>query len=193
MPSGYDSEEERIKIRKARDRTNGDDNGIKGGKENGETEREGDAARRPSVLIAGYAQMPGEASDAGEEARHVAKSFARLERRLDRWANFQPPGVAMIKMREKRARGTYYQQLPRARPPRAVATKEGLGGIRTSANRTPNGTARGVRRESFRIDVDGAPPEEGGGELDGEDRELLGELDADSEEDDNGDDEDDEA
>lgn len=198
MPSGYDSEEERIKLRKSRDRAHGEENGIKG-KENVDSEKDADSARRPSMLLAGFAQISSDVNDAGEEARNVAKSFARCERRLDRWENYTPPGNAMIKMRELRTRGVYHQQLPRPRPPRAIAVPGGVNGASPSTHRERSGTGRGrnsrVQEEDDddRMDVDAAPGE-GGGELDEEDRELLGEVDADeSEEDEEGDDEDDEA
>ena len=191
MPSGYDSEEERIKLRKAKDRAHGDDHGGKG-KENVEGEKEAETARRPSVLLAGFAPVNGDVNDAGEEARNVAKSFARCERRLERWENLQMPGVAMVKMMEMRARGTYAELLPRARPPRRRE--------RTSARRQQVGKEDSREEEDEKMDVDGegdgdpaAPEEEGGGggELDEEDRELLGEVDADESEDDGDEEEDD--
>lgn len=200
MPSGYDSEEERIKVRKAKERAHGEENGVKG-KENGELEKDTETGRRPSVLMAGFAQVPHEPSDAGEEARVVAKSFMRCQRRLDRWENVQPPGLAMIKMREMRAHGIYHQRLPRARPPRrSISTKESFDGAKHAARRQRSGTGRDARKEARdddeeRMDVDPAPDEGGEGELDEEDRELLGEVDADEseEEEDGEDDDDDEA
>lgn len=196
MPSGYDSEEERIKVRKVRDRANGEENGVKG-KENVEIEREGEGVRKSGVLLAGFAQVPGDVNDAGEEARNVAKGFARCQRRLERWENQQAPGLVMIKMREMRAKGTYHQQLPRARSSRSLATQEGFEGKGSRRRRQRSGTDRGGRdaepEDDDRMDVDPAPEDGGNGEVDEEDRELLGEVDADeSEEEDDGDDEDDE-
>ena len=193
MPGGYDSEEERIKARKSRERggpvggATADENGTGArGKENLD-DGEPPATAGRSVLIAGFAPVPGEVVDAGEEARNVAKSFARCERRLERWEGVQPPGRAMQRMREARARGTYWEKMPR-----------GTFGRRKSRRRW-EGEGEDTRMEE---DEDAGEGRNGAGrrrggttgaELDERDREMLEEVDADESEegDDEEDDEDD--
>lgn len=182
-PTDYDSEEEVIKMRKARERADKDDDWPFKGKENVDAAlEEAEAARRPRIYLSGFAHPSyDDEDDIGEEARSLAKAFGRCGRRLERWENSPEPGRVMIRRRQMRAQ-------PRGALRRRHGAVQGMSmerdgfedGRRRQVRRQRSGTGRGEQRMDLEPDDDDG----GGGELDEEDRELLGEVDAsDSEED----------
>lgn len=156
----YDSEEEGIKARKARERAERDDGeGLKKGKDGDAGGLDdGDGWRRPRLLMAGFA---GE-EDVGEEARSLARALRRVSRRMERWVEGEKFGDAIVRKREKGIR--------RSIPSR----KRGEGNRRPTLIRQRSGTGRVSERGDLEPD-----DEDGVAELDEEDRELLGEVDAD--------------
>ncbi|KAI7358967.1 hypothetical protein KC354_g9519 [Hortaea werneckii] len=200
LPADYDSEEESVRVRRGgggKDKNEKDDH--KGGKENVEHLEDLDLARRPRVFMAGMGRVNGEASDVGEEARSLARSFRRASRRLERWEESGSPGHAMIRRRQQQQ-----QQEDTMRPPppnrRSVTVARPYMGIPPTnrrslpRQRSSNGTGKGRNSRTGSGTpgqqkagrggnvVEGGDDEEdgeGGGELDEEDRELLGEVDAD--------------
>ncbi|KAK5124019.1 hypothetical protein LTR85_002216 [Meristemomyces frigidus] len=195
MPTDYDSEEEQIKLQKDRDRAEKEDDWRQQKNKELDFNEELEALRRPRVLFAGMTRINGETTDVGEEARTIAKTFQRASRRLERWEESNSPGQAMIRRRQD-------QQQGRTRPQRrsltkqqyetnlhheeiqmldemAVARRRGILPQRSSAgrrgeHRAISGGAEMGQKANFEPD-----DEDGGGELDEEDRELLGEVDAD--------------
>ncbi|KAK5164101.1 uncharacterized protein LTR77_010192 [Saxophila tyrrhenica] len=179
-PADYDSEEEQIKTRKARERADKDDDWRLKGRENLETAYEEDATRRPHVYLAGYAHAPtqGDPEDLGEEARSLAKAFNRAGRRLERWDNSTEPGRVMLRRRQMRAQGW---GLPRRRSGAVKAVSVGQDGFEDGRARQVKRHRSGTGRGGERFDVQPDDEDGGGeGELDEEDRELLGEVDVDS-------------
>ena len=118
MPPDYDSEEEEaVKSSRSRnkDRADRDDEGTvptkhrSTGKENDSIADDNPTERRNSaqpwrLVLAGFARVPGEPSDVGEEARSLACAFRRASRRLERWGETDRPGEALIQRREMRER-----------------------------------------------------------------------------------------
>ncbi|EME39207.1 hypothetical protein DOTSEDRAFT_75066 [Dothistroma septosporum NZE10] len=195
MPPDYDSEEEQIKIRKARDRTerNDDDWRLIRGKENDDFLENIDLWRRPRALYAGFAKAPNEPSDVGEEAKSLAQTFRRCSRRIDRWQETNHPGQAMMLRKRQEEQGiildrrrvvvrqrTFEQDDDAVHAGPAAYRRQGDEGL-------PNRPA--ISRRMSKAGRE-ANTDEGEGELDEEDRELLGEVDADESEEDDGEDED---
>ena len=198
MPIDYDSEEEQIKIRKAKDRADKDEDwrSVNRGKENVDLNEDVDAWRRPRVYMAGFAPLPREPNDIGEEARSLARTFRRCSRRLERWQESNLPGQAIIRGRQLQAqgrlnpkrRGMLFKEPSMERDDLELYQDQS----RVNARRRRSGIGRGNShrlvseglKEDHKMDIE-PDDEDGGGELDEEDRELLGEVDADeSEEDD---------
>ncbi|KAI6858583.1 hypothetical protein KC338_g7644 [Hortaea werneckii] len=224
LPADYDSEEESVRVRRGgaggKDKTEKDEHKRGGGKENIEHHHleDMDLARRPRVFMAGMGRVNGEASDVGEEARSLARSFRRASRRLERWEESGTPGHAMIRRRQQ-LQLQQQQQEDSMRPPPPSTNRRsmtvarpymdippangrvslprqrssGTGG-KSRDNRMGSGTPG--QQKAGRGDVEGEDEDgEAGGELDEEDRELLGEVDADEsgeEEEGEGEDEDEE-
>ncbi|EME79995.1 uncharacterized protein MYCFIDRAFT_166405 [Pseudocercospora fijiensis CIRAD86] len=184
LPSGYDSEEESIRIKKAKDRA----------------EKNDDDWRSIHLLYAGFARRPNEPSDVGEEAKSLAQSFRRASRRLERWQEVALPGQAIINRRRMEERGMLRRPGRESRKhslahdgveilddgPSALAAVQKKRG---SAGR-PSARREQTEPEDSKMDVDPEPDDDdGGAELDEEDRELLGEVDADEDEDEDEDEE----
>ena len=198
MPTDYDSDEEQIKIRKAKERADKDHDDWRTfrGKENIESFEDFEPWRRPRVLLAGFVRISGEPNDVGEEARSIARAFRRCSRRLDRWQETNLPGQAVIRRRQLQAQGLLHSQR-RSYPTKEFSMhQDGLEILpaevgsyhrgqrgRTGRTSDPRFAVESIR-DGQKMDVE-PDDEDGGGELDEEDRELLGEVDADeSEEDD---------
>ncbi|KAK6429742.1 hypothetical protein LTR95_014110, partial [Oleoguttula sp. CCFEE 5521] len=81
MPTEHDSEEETIKIRKAREKGEKDEDLRK---MEGKAGEEGEV-RKPRVLMAGFVPSEREDVDLGEEVKSVGSSLRRCRRRLERW------------------------------------------------------------------------------------------------------------
>lgn len=189
MPPDYDSEEETIRARKARDRTEGkDDEWRRGGAGSEEQAR---------ALLAGFVRVEGEAADLGEEARALARALRRAGRRLDRWQEAALPGQAVVRRREREAGGLLYaareeevegdgvEEEETAAPAIVVNKRRGPKGPRKSAGKGKGKAAAAAAAAAVVEDVnmeDEVGEDEGGGELDEEDREMLGEVDADADE-----------
>ncbi|CAK3841294.1 Hypothetical predicted protein [Lecanosticta acicola] len=201
MPPDYDSEEEGIKIRKVKDRVNGNDDDwrvTKGNKEN-EDFMDVDSWRRPRVLFAGYVRMNQEPSDVGEEAKTLAQSFRRASRRLERWQSSAHPGNIVERRREREAAGVMRSRR-RSMP---SMDRDGLevvenviplrGGVKRPRGGGRKSTGQShASHQATKAQTEAEPYEEdGGAELDEEDRELLGEVDADESEEDEDEDMDD--
>jgi Ino eighty subunit 1 len=187
MPAEYDSEEEKIKVRKAKERADKDDDWRSGKAKENDYYADLEPWQRPRVYMAGLAHVVNESSDIGEEAKSIARSFDRCKRRMKRWEDALP-GDAMIKRRQLQARGLLHGSRRR----RALVTEpsmendgvESIGNAYGSRQRGRSGTGR--RSENMDVEPD---DEDGAAELDEEDRELLGEVDAgESEEDEDMDD-----
>ncbi|KAI5358787.1 putative ino80 subunit 1 protein [Septoria linicola] len=195
MPADHDSEEEQIKIRKAKDRAEKNDDWHRGATVDDPFDNV-DLWRRPRVLYAGFVKTPQESGDVGEESKSLAQSFRRCSRRLDRWEG-NLPGQSMAKRLEQEKYGASFGAERRSTADRSraisAATYEGSErpGDRVSHPRKrqsikrersdPTRRPQGVRRDtSDKMDVDPEPDDEdGGAELDEEDRDLLAEVDAD--------------
>lgn len=196
LPADYDSEEESVKLRKSKDKAEKDEDWkVHKGKENADSVDEFDAARRPKVFMAGMGRVNGQASDVGEEARSIAKSFRRASRRLERWEESNLPGRAMIRRRHLQSEhlsppqrrsvtGTRAHHFAEDQP----SARRSLPRQRSGLGRASEGRAVSGMSEDRRPRHD-AEDEDGGGELDEEDRELLGEVDADESEEDDEDEE----
>jgi Ino eighty subunit 1 len=208
MPPDYDSEEEAIKIRRARERSEKDtdewrttNHRTKDGEDFFDNV---DLWRRPRMLFAGFVRINGEASDVGEESKSLAQSFRRVSRRLERWQDTALTGDIVLRRMEREAQGGFERRRPRISlsPVEAVAETdepENLLDVGSAPVRATHGGRRqaGVskaksRRKSTqnvpqgaKADPEPAPDEDdGAAELDEEDREILGEVDADESEDD---------
>lgn len=205
LDTAYDSEEESIRIKKARARGEKDeDDGAtvgwgRGKGKAGEAEADAfqadvDAWRRPRCLYAGFVRAAGEKVDLGEESRTLAKSFRRLSRRLERWGEGALPAAAMMRRIDMEARGGFEQQrrleeeyydrmdvedepAPAVRAPPKRQRKRRPPVVKTEQPSGSNGQPSHPPEE----DVDGRDGAEGA-ELDEEDREMLGEVDADIDE-----------
>ncbi|KAK5693601.1 hypothetical protein LTR97_010170 [Elasticomyces elasticus] len=203
LPADYDSEEEIIKARKAREKSEKDDDWrTMKGKDPLETADEMEANRRPRVLLAGMATLAnGDSPDVGEEPRSLARTLRRASRRLERWQEINLPGQAMQRRRQMQMQqmhgmqGVQYPQRQRAptreqnshfggppmqpeyRPRQAVVRQ------RSSTGRMSEQRPAPVRKESQQDQRMGYEcyDDEAGVELDEEERELLGEVDADEE------------
>nr|POF06853.1 ino eighty subunit 1 [Quercus suber] len=126
VPPDYDSEEESLKIRRAKERNEkgteddwravhyhhhkggggGSGGGGGGGKGNAhDVLSDLETIRRPKTLYAGLAPVAGEVEDIGEEPKHIARVIRRASRRLDRWQESPTPGNAMIQRRQMRLQG----------------------------------------------------------------------------------------
>ncbi|KAK4500442.1 hypothetical protein PRZ48_008631 [Zasmidium cellare] len=177
LPADYDSEEESIKVRKAKDRSERTDEDWRSfrGKENDEFLENVDLWRRPRMLYAGFVRVNGEPSDVGEEAKSLAQSFRRCSRRIERWADLNLPGQSMIKRAELAQQGLLE---PRRR--RNVQAVEREGDVesnpRAKMRRQRSTTGKGGLKADHGPDAD---EDDDAAELDQEDRELLGEVDAD--------------
>jgi Ino eighty subunit 1 len=187
MPAEYDSEEEKIRVRKAKERADKDDDWrLSKAKEN-DYYADLEPWQRPQVYMAGLAHVTNESGDVGEEAKSIARSFDRCKRRMKRWEDAFP-GDAMIKRRQLQARGLLHTSRRR----RALMTEpsmeqDGLEVVGNSYGSRQRGRSE-TRRRSENMDVE-PDDEDGAAELDEEDRELLGEVDAgESEEDEDMDD-----
>ncbi|EMC91217.1 hypothetical protein BAUCODRAFT_117532 [Baudoinia panamericana UAMH 10762] len=193
MPTEYDSEEEAIRARKLRDKTD-DDWRVSKNKENTETPEELEALRKPRVLYAGLAlPISVETNDVGEQALSLAKTFRRTFRRLERWEDTNLPGQSMLRRQHMLSRG----MLPSQRYSYAPhMDHDGFEFVdseysrRGAIQRQRSGTGRGSERRILAASAGDAQrggydmeDDEGGGELDEEERELLGEVDADEDED----------
>lgn len=174
MPIDYDSEEERIKIRKAKERAEKDDDWrLNKGKENLDFYSDLEPWQRPRVYMAGLIRVQGETSDVGEEAKSIARAFERCSRRLKRWEDAFP-GDAMIKRRHLQAQGLLHSSRRR----RAVVQERLMeqDGMEVMGDRYGSRSRAGNSRTADRMEVEGEDDE--AAELNEEDRELLGEVDA---------------
>lgn len=209
LDTAYDSEEESIKIKKARARGEKDEddgNTTSWGRSKGKTgeaeadafQNDVDAWRRPKCLYAGYVRANGEQVDLGEEVRTLAKSFRRLSRRLERWGDNALPGAAMMRRIDMEARGgyelqrkmeieqeEYYERMeaeeetaPAVRAPPKRQRKRRPPVVKIEQATGVGGGDDDQQAEHPDEDVDGRQA----AELDEEDRELLGEVDADLDE-----------
>lgn len=184
MPPDYDSEEEAIKVRKAKDRAEKNDDDWRSfhrGKENDDFMDNVDLWRRPRILYAGFVRVNGEPSDVGEEAKSIAQSFRRCSRRMERWYDLNLPGQSMISrqaLAEQGLLGPRYRRAARTMDQDAMDI-DGPTNSRATMHRRRSGKGDvGVKTEAEPDQDEG----EGAGELDEEDRELLGEVDADESE-----------
>jgi Ino eighty subunit 1 len=170
----YDSEEERIKIRKAKERAEKDDDWrLNKGKENVDLYTDLEPWQRPRVYMAGLKREQGESSDVGEEARSFAQTFGRCRRRLTRWEE-SFPGDAMIKRRQLQAQGLLHSSRRRRAVLREPLMEQ--DGLDVMGDRYGSRSRGRNSRTAERMDVEGEEDE--AAELDEEDRELLGEVDA---------------
>ncbi|KAK3108041.1 hypothetical protein LTR53_017789 [Teratosphaeriaceae sp. CCFEE 6253] len=201
LPADYDSEEEMIKARKARERSEKDDDWrLLKVKDPTEAIEDAEASRKPRVLLAGMGTTSGDLIDIGEEARSLARTIRRASRRLERWKETNLPGDAMIRRRQMQMHGMRYAPPPprtlapaqsydgppysgemmhRYQPPQPGTTRQRSGTGRRSEPRPPS--RRKEMDEDRKVGYDGYE-DEGGGELDEEEKEMLGEVDADEEE-----------
>lgn len=193
MPPDYDSEEEQIKIRKAKDRADktDDDWRLNRGKENDDFLENVDLWRRPRALYAGFAKAPNEPSDVGEEAKSLAQTFRRCSRRIDRWQETNLPGQAMMMRQRLEEQGILLDRRRAVKRQHTYDQDDEVAEIRPApmAHRPQQAGRHAISRQASK-----AVDEEGNGgpeELDEEDRELLGEVDADESEDDEDEDMDD--
>ncbi|WPH03608.1 Hypothetical protein R9X50_00649100 [Acrodontium crateriforme] len=202
MAIDYDSEEETIKVRKTKDRMERDDDWRSShkGKENAELLEEIEAVRHPKVLFAGLMRSNGEPVDVGEEPRSLAKTFSRCARRLERWEEAALPGEVIIKRKQREAAGL----IPTLAQQRLASEKqldlsmeqdekrESIRVITRKRNGTkkakPTNNGVGVKHDQPQ-DMEMDDDDGGAAEIDEEDREILGEVDADESD---GDDEDEE-
>jgi len=183
MPTDYDSEEEMIKSRKGRDRSDKDEDWRRTKEaQNGADDTDW---RRARSLLAGFVRVDNEASDLGEEAKALARSLRQCSRRLDRWQESANPGQAVTLSRSRQADGLLYSTRPSVsweddavdddEPPvpiiKKIAPKP-----RKSAGK---GKAKVEPVEDVEMEEDVAGPDgPGEADLNEEDLELLGEVDA---------------
>ncbi len=199
MPKDYDSEEEQIRIRKAKTRAEAEEDWRAGqkGKENVESYGDVELLGRPRILMAGFVRLPGEPSDVGEEAKSLAMAFRRCSRRLERWENADFPGEVVIQRRQAQSESRHpgrrrlmaleasmdqdsAEVAYNERSPRSHRHRSGTG--RSSSHQLASERVKVEQKMELELDENGGP------ELDEEDRELLGEVDPDDESE--GDDED---
>ena len=190
MPTDYDSEEEQIKIRKAKERADKDDDWrVNKGKENMDSYDDIEPWRRSRVLLAGFVRISGEYNDVGEETKSMARAFRRCQRRLDRWQDNNMPGHGMIRRRQLKARGTPHHRRRHFPPTDLSMDQDGLEVVHGDKSAIRRQRSRPGRSGEYRLVSESVrdeqkmelepDDEDGGGELDEEDRELLGEVDAD--------------
>lgn len=197
MPSDYDSEEETIKSRKGRDRTDKDEDWRRAKEaQNGVDDSDW---RRARSVLAGFVRVEHEASDLGEESKALARALRRCSRRLDRWQEAAMPAQAMVRSRNRQSSGLLY--VPTINdldgldeddePPAPVVRKIAPRQRKSLPSASGKGKAKAepvedvtMEDEGGEDDGDGDGEGDGGGELDEEDRELLGEVDADESEED---------
>jgi Ino eighty subunit 1 len=208
MPTDYDSEEEMIRSRKGRDRSDKDDDWRRAKEAQNGGADDADWRRSRSVL-AGFVRVENEASDLGEEAKALARAIRRCSRRLDRWQEAPLPATAILRSRSRQASGLLYARRPSTTwdpeidgaeddepvVPAAVVRKIAPKQQRKSLGKAVKAKVEPVEDVDVDVDVDGdadvqmedevveeQDEGEGGGDLDEEDRELLGEVDADESE-----------
>lgn len=187
MPTDYDSEEEMIKSRKGRDRTDKDEDWRRTKEaQNGADDTDW---RRARSLLAGFVRVDNEASDLGEEAKALAKSLRQCSRRLDRWQEATRPGDLVTVSRRRQAEGLLYARRSSVTweddavddddPPvpviKKIAPKPRKSAGKAKAKVEP---VEDVQMEDQVVEPDGA----GEADLNEEDLELLGEVDADEDE-----------
>jgi Ino eighty subunit 1 len=187
LPPDYDSEEEVVKVKKARDRVDKDDDfRVHRGKDNAEVLDDLELVRRPKVLLAGLGRMPGEVSDVGEEPKMIAKTFRRVSRRLQRWDESELPGTSMIRRRQLQAQALLHQR-PSYRRSASSKMQYARAGPSDDMLGAAESSRRGRQRTSLHRNATRESDEMNG--LDAEERDMLEELDADESEDDEMDDE----
>lgn len=109
LPPDYDSEEEQIRARKARDRGDKDDDYYRGASARKDAaaatadDPADPASRRPKLPLAAFSGSA--AGDVGEELKNLARSIGRAGRRLERWQEQNLPGTAMIRRKKREALG----------------------------------------------------------------------------------------
>lgn len=187
LPADYDSEEEAIKTRKLRDRAERIDEDwrlSRGGKENEDFMADVDSWRRARALYAGFVRTADEPTDVGEEAKTLAQAFRRASRRLERWGLSTLPGQTIMRRQELERQGILQPHDKST----SLAYRDGTDA--PSARGTLK-RKRSGRREPSRGAAEMEADEDGAAELDEEDRELLGEVDADESEEDEDEDMDD--
>jgi len=204
MPAAYDSEEEMIKARKARERPDKEDDWrLLKVKDPSETAEDGEALRKPRVLFAGMGTTSNDVLDIGEEPRALARTLRRATRRLERWQESSLPGAAMIRRRQLQMQPAHYPPPPptthhsipsqgwvgpdgevmdehmvRQAQERIFQERQRSGTGRRSEPKPPSRRVETGEHQKAAYD---AYDDEGGGELDDEEKELLGEVDADEE------------
>ena len=196
MAVDYDSEEEQIRIRKAKDRAEKDEDwrALHRSKENQDAHDDVEPWRRPRILMAGFVRTPKEPTDVGEEAKSLAKAFRQCGRRLERWQESLTPGDVVTRRLRLQAEGRYDSHRRRlsAKEPslnddgpeivqdgRSGSSRQRAAPSRRSRNNIKMEESKGEQKMDTYLDED-----DDGVELDDEDRELLGEVDADETEDD---------
>jgi Ino eighty subunit 1 len=200
LPADYDSEEEAIRVKRQRMRSNGEDDwrSMKT-KDVVEIPDDPEYLRRPRVMMAGFAHtrdVDNTGLDVGEESVTMARMLRKASRRLERWQETNLPGQAMIRRKQMHLQGIlrphHRSALRRdntldrdgemlgygAAPSRSV-TRQRSGTGRMSEIRAASRPAEDEQKVDFGPDDD-----DGGGELDEEERELLGEVDATDEDED---------
>jgi Ino eighty subunit 1 len=190
MPSDYDSEEEMIKSRKGRDASDKDDY-WKRAKDAQNGADEADWRRARSVL-AGFVRVENEASDLGEESKALARALRQCSRRLNRWQEAVMPANALLRSRSRQASGLLYARRPSLAwdPELDGADDDVPAAVVPAVRRLAPRQRKSLGKEKAKVEVvedadvtmmeDGE--DDGGGDLDDEDRELLGEVDADADE-----------
>jgi Ino eighty subunit 1 len=193
MPSDYDSEEEMIRSRKVKDRTADKDEDWRRAKEaqNGVDDSEW---RRARSVLAGFVRVENEASDLGEESKALARALRQCSRRLDRWQDTTTtPANAMLRSRSRQASGLLYARRSSMiwDPELDVLDNDepAVPVVRKIAPKQRKSMGKGKAKAEHVEDVNmedelGDGEDDGGGDLDEEDRELLGEVDADESEED---------
>jgi hypothetical protein len=172
-----------IKSRKGRDRPDKDDDYRR----TKEPQNGADDAdwRRARSLLAGFVRVDNEASDLGEEAKALARSLRQCSRRLDRWQEASRPGHAVMLSRGRQADGLLYARRPSVSweddaidddvPPAPVIKKIAPKPRKS----TGKGKAKAQPVEDVEMEDVGGP--DGAGDmpdLNDDDMELLGEVDA---------------
>ena len=203
MPTDYDSEEEMIRARKGRDRTDKDEDWRRAKEaQNGADDADW---RRSRSVLAGFVRVENEASDLGEEAKALARALRRCSRRLDRWQEATLPATAILRSRSRQASGLLYARRPSTtwdpevdgaedEEPvvpvvRKIAPKQrkSLGKAKAKVEPVEDVDVEADADVDVQMEdevVEEQDEGEGGGDLDEEDRELLGEVDADESEED---------
>lgn len=173
MPADYDSEEEAIKVRKAKEKGDDEWRSLRG-KENDEFVENVDLWRRPRILYGGFVRVNGEPSDVGEEFKSLAQSFRRVSRRMERWQDVNLPGQSVIRRKQLAVEG-------RLKPShrRNVQTIEGDGEFDSSSRGKMRRQRSATGKSGLKTDPEPDGEDDDAQELDQEDRDLLGEVDAD--------------